>query len=379
VRILLVLENAGAGSGRHVIDLAAGLLRRGHAVTLIYSAGRCEPWFEDAAGSLPGLERAQVGMVRGPHPSDLRSCLEIRRHIARRGPFDVIHGHSSKGGALARLAGAGTTSAVVYTPHAFYTLDPQLGALRRAWYATLERLLARRSDAIICVSAAERAHALALGMPERLLFEVHNRIGPLPPPNRERARAAMGLRDGEVCIGFVGRLAPQKGLDRLLRAFADVAATQGEARLAIAGSGPQEQPLRQLVRGHGLEGRVLFLGQTDGPAVMAGFDVFALASRYEAFPYVLLEAAQRGLPIVTTLVGGAREIVQEGVNGYVLAQEDGAGLAQRLRELCRDPARRAAMGRAGQAALGAGVDEMVDQTLAVYGRAVQAKEGLPPA
>lgn len=365
MRILFVLETAGAGAGRHVLDLASGLLRRGNSVDLVYAAGRSEHWFEQGVRSLDGLRATRVPMPRGPHPADALAWWRLRRHLEEN-HCDIVHGHRAKGGALARLVGHARAPVVVYTPHAFPTLDPTLSASRRRLGAWIERWLAGRTDGIICVSSSEREHALELGIPEHLLFEVPNRLAALPPPQREAARAQMGLAPEHVCVGFVGRIAPQKGVKRLVRAFAPTAQTQPNARLALVGTGSEERAVRELVARHGIEGSVIFVGQADGPTMMAGFDVFALPSRYEAFPYVLLEAAERGLPIVTTLVGGAREIVTDGVNGYVVPQEAMSEFARRIRELCANAELRARMGAASKAALGAGVDEMVEQTIEVY-------------
>jgi glycosyltransferase involved in cell wall biosynthesis len=373
LRILLVLEAAGGGAGRHVLDLARGLLARGHAVHLAWSPVRADEGFRSALPALRGLTAHAVPMWRNPGPRDAAGYRVLRALLAAT-RFDIIHGHSSKAGALARLASAGTAVAALYTPHAFITLDPELGLLRRIAYGTGERLLARLADAIICVSEEERAHALRLGIAARRLAVVPNGLAPLPRPDRSGARRDLGLHGDEVCVGFVGRLSHQKAVHRLVRAFA-LADPAVPARLALVGDGAERVRLEILTRKLGIAGRVIFTGDRAGTRLMAGFDVFALPSRYEAFPYVLLEAAARGLPIVTMDVGGASAVVREGENGYVVHAREERGvveaMALRLSGLIGSSDARARLGRRSAARSRAFTAEaMVERTLGVYRQAL---------
>src|SRR5579862_7837079 len=117
MRVLFVVESSLAGTGRHVLDLSEGLLRRGCEVHLLYATRRADRLFLDRLGALPGLRSAVVPMRTGIHPSDLPAVLAVRRYAREFGPFDVIHGHSSKGGAMARLAALGSGTPAIYTIH----------------------------------------------------------------------------------------------------------------------------------------------------------------------------------------------------------------------------------------------------------------------
>jgi glycosyltransferase involved in cell wall biosynthesis len=146
-------------------------------------------------------------------------------------------------------------------------------------------------------------------------------------------------RDRDECTFlYVGRLAPEKGLEVLVRAFEDV-----PGRLLIAGSGPQEADLRSLTNG-----RVQFLGQLareELPALYAGADCFVLPSRSEPWGMVLNEAAAAGLPLVATEAAGAGyDLIQEGVNGYRVPVDDAAALTQALQKVAADPEWRRAAG-----------------------------------
>lgn len=348
------------------MDLSRGLISRGHQVTLFYSRARLDEWFARELATIDGLVTDEIDMVRGISVRDPLTIITARRRARAAGPFDVVHGHSSKAGAVARLAGSAAGAVRVYTPHAFYTLGGAPESPKIRFFSAVERRLAAHCEGIICVSQVELEHARAMRLPAEKLFKVPNGLAPLAPVDRSALRRDAGIDPDEVCIGFVGRLAEQKSVARLMRAFA-AAADGTDAVLAIVGTGPDEPALRALADRLGIGRRLRWLGAANGPQLMAAFDVFALSSRYEAFPYVLLEAAARRLPIVSTRVGGVAEVVRHGRNGYVVEQGDTDAFAARLRELIVDRALRTTMGNESFD-LGArfDIDSMVAGTIGVY-------------
>jgi len=377
LRVLLVIEAAGGGTGRHVIDLARGLSKRNHNVCLAYSADRAEPGFCKTIEALDNVELFQLPMSRSVGLHDRRSVRELRKLIEECGPFDILHGHSSKAGALLRLAHRGLPGQCIYTPHAMVTLDPDLGFVKRLLYTTAERYLARLCDRIICVSDEEKTHATGYGIPERLLTVVNNGISPDADAKesleRHWARNYLRLDDDVTVIGSVGRLSHQKAFDRLIRAFAMIALRQPKLILVLIGEGPKRKDAEKLASDLGVSGQVIFTGAESGRALMPAFDIFALSSRYEGFPYVLLEAASCGLPIVMTAVGGATAMVEDGESGFVVKQNDLTELAARLATLAGDTRVREKMGRASAArAESLTMDQMVSKTLRVYEDALQS-------
>lgn len=364
-KVLLVLENAGGGTGRHVVDLAAGLIGMGWSVDLLYSTGRLEAWFEREIAAIPDLKLHVLDMAMGISWTDLRAAAGLRRFIRSKGPFDIVHGHSSKGGALARIAAAATGAAVIYTPHALYTLDPKLSRTKRRIFAALERNLARLTRAVICVSRAEFNHAREIGIPVSKLRLITNGIDVSGFGHRINARRQMALNDDEFCIGHVGRLAPQKAVHVLIEAFAAVRAQCPSARLVIVGDGPDRRALELLAARSSHAEAIQFLGARDGRLLMPGFDVFALTSHYEGFPYVLLEAAVSGVPIVMTDVGGGDELVESGITKVARGAEE---LVEQLKKLYDNAVasdrERIAIGR--RAAERFSLQAMINQTCALY-------------
>ncbi len=147
-------------------------------------------------------------------------------------------------------------------------------------------------------------------------------------------------------IGFVGRLVSQKAPEVLLKAFVNVVNVCPAARLAMVGSGPLAAEMEALAAALGVADRVLWLGERDARGLLAGFDVFALASRKEGLPYVVLEAMAAGLPVVATTSAGVEILVEPGVNGAVVPVGDAVAFGTALAALAIDPALRARQGQA---------------------------------
>jgi len=160
-----------------------------------------------------------------------------------------------------------------------------------------------------------------------------------PARRSERLRRELAP-GGEVLVGYVGRLAPEKRVDLLWR----VAALPG-TRLVIVGGGPAEAALRRALPG------AVFLGPrhgTDLARIYASLDVFVHSGIRETFGQTLQEAAASGLPVVAPAAGGPLDIVSEGTSGFLVPPGAAGPLAEAVSRLVRDPAARAAMGHAAR-------------------------------
>jgi glycosyltransferase involved in cell wall biosynthesis len=199
-----------------------------------------------------------------------------------------------------------------------------------------KRALVRGAAGAFVPGRASAEYARALGFPDEHIVVAPNAVD--HALFGERVAELRAPHDGCTFL-YVGRLDPEKGLDVLLEAFRDV---PGE--LEIVGSGTEEAPLRDAA-----SERVRFtgpLGRDDVVARYAAADAFVLPSRSEQWGMVLNEAAAAGLPLVaTTAAGAAHELVESGVNGFLVEPGDVGGLAQALRRIAEDPAFRAAAGR----------------------------------
>lgn len=201
-------------------------------------------------------------------------------------------------------------------------------AARLAAYAQL--------DGLVTLTEGDRA-AYAGALPGLRVWSIPNAIPHLPKASAAR----------EPVVLSVGRLNRQKAQARLIDAFAEVADAQPDWRLRICGDGPQRQPLLEQIDALGLADRVTLLGNVRHiEREYARASVFALTSRFEGFPMVLLEAMSRGVPVISMdCPTGPGELIDDGRNGVLVPDGDVARLAQGLDRLMGDPARREQLAR----------------------------------
>jgi glycosyltransferase involved in cell wall biosynthesis len=184
---------------------------------------------------------------------------------------------------------------------------------------------------------------------------IHNAIDTdawAPERAPDTFRAELELEDSFPVVGYVGRIMPEKDLATWVRAAAGVAAAYPKAAFVLVGDGYTDTTQRELVglaQDLGFADRLHFTGyRGDLLKVYAGFDCFMMTSRREGLPNSLLEAMALGLPVVTTDVAGAKELVLDGATGFVRPQGDVEGLGLALRRLAGDEALRRRLGQAGR-------------------------------
>ena len=377
LKVLLCLEPSGGGSGRHVLDLAEGLLRFGHNVSAAWSPVRAEAGFVTAIEGLTGIEQVRIEMHRAVGAHDLASLAALSRYIEHTGPFDIIHAHSSKAGALVRMLPRRLGGVRIYTPHAFRTMDPGVSALGRMIYGGAERVLSLRADSVIAVSAAEARHALGLGISPSRLHTVVNGVDPVETQSRVQIRQRLDLPQDAPVAGFVGRFSDQKDPMRFVEAVSEARRVRPDLVGLMVGDGEWRDRLEAAAE----PGALRFTGWADARALKPAMDTLVMTSRYEAMPYTLLEALSAGLPLICTQVGGVEEVLVHGQNGIGLPVDAASSeIAEALIDLFSDKAR-LELWRANSVAMSKQytIKAMVEQTLGVYHAALAARapEGAP--
>ena len=313
-------------------------------------------------------------MVREVGPWDATAAAGLSRLLRRHGPFDIVHAHSSKAGALTRLL-PWRAGRMVYSPHAFSTLDLTSSPVRRSFYELVERVLMHRTDLLIASSAHEAAEARRLGLSKRRIAEVLNGMRPPDFLSRAEARLALGVAADAVCVGFVGRLSAQKRPQRFLQVMD--ALHHPRLQGVLIGDGEQRAAVQAGLAA--LPPRRVTLHRSDTAwRYMPAFDLLVLTSAYEGMPYVVLEALHAGLPVVADTVGGVGEMVREGVNGFILPYGAPAqAMAERAQRLLDRPELRADMAQASLARARAfDVEAMATQVLAAYEAALDPGRAL---
>lgn len=363
------------GLGKHVLDIAEGIAGLGHDILLLYSQSRVDHGFQERLDRRTeyGYTAVPIHMNRQPGFEDARAVVELRRAVRGFGNLDVLHGHSSKGGALARIARWGITRGVVYTPNAWYTMNPELGPLGRFTYGLIERVLAVMTERIIVTSAEEHEHARWLGISQRKLVEIANGIHlwswSAITDTRCRVRQQYGIADEAIVVGFLGRLVRQKAPDLAVRVFAELRRQRDDIVIIMAGDGPGSGRTRALAHELGVDSDIIWVSGVQGHEIIPAFDIFLMTSLYEGFPYALIEALNCGCAAVTTRVGGARACVHEGVNGYVIDDHTTGSLVAALLRVIEMMAKRTEIRKtARRIAEDFSCETMVERTLSVYER-----------
>jgi glycosyltransferase involved in cell wall biosynthesis len=369
LNILHVLRAPVGGLFRHVVDLARGQAARGHRVGLITDA------LSGGAQAVTALAELSpvlaLGISRVPMSRHIGSRdLSARAHVARRAAETdaaVIHGHGAKGGAYARLA-AGRAMRV-YTPHG--------GSLHFRWgtptgflYLALERALLARTDLFLFESQyGYDVFRAKVGAPGALVRVVHNGVMPA-----EFAPVAPDA--GASDLLFIGELRALKGIDVLIKAIGLLRRDGRIITAAIVGAGSDRAILEAEVTSLGLQDAVRFAGPLPARTAFALGKLLVVPSRAESLPYVVLEAAAAGIPMIATAVGGIAEIFGPDA-ASLIAPGDPAPLAEAIgRTLQQTGQQQAAVLRLQSRVRDRfSVDAMTDAVLAAYRDALAARHG----
>jgi glycosyltransferase involved in cell wall biosynthesis len=368
-RVAVVITRLEGGAGILALRGAAALDPARFAVTIITGSGG--PLLGQARAA--GLEVVLEPSLRTPiGPATDLAALRRLTALLRARPFDVVHTHTAKAGAVGRLAArrAGL-GRIVHTYHGFPFHEFQ-SPVRRGAYVALERRLGRITDLALAVGSGVAVEAVRRGLipPDRIrtIGVAVDQPSPLAadPVARRRARRALGLPAEAIVVGAVGRLAYQKAPEdflaalRALRRPGVVGVWVGGGELAgrmarLAAAQPQVP--------------VLFTGERDDvPALLPAFDVFTLPSRYEGLPTVVVEAMLSGVPVAATAVNAVGDLVVPGETGLLVPPRRPDLLAAAVRSLLDSPADAARMAAAARARLGAryGVPALRDALTAAY-------------
>ena len=283
---------------------------------------------------------------------DLR-VLKRLREIVLRHDINLVHAHDHKSDLFAYLLRRWLWRrqlTLLSTAHAWVMLG-----LKGELYRRLDLSLMRRFDHLIAVSHATKGEMVEAGVPANLISVIHNGID-TDAWTRNRVsnflREELKVGQGFPVIGYVGRIMPEKDLETWLCAAALVSQKHPQARFVLVGEGKDGTTLEQLKRlaaELGIADRTYFPGyRSDLPPVYSAFDIFALSSRREGLPNSILEAMAMGLPVVTTNVAGAKELVVDGITGFVLPQGDVNGISKAILTIVGDENLRLRLGQIGR-------------------------------
>jgi glycosyltransferase involved in cell wall biosynthesis len=375
LKILHVLRAPIGGLFRHVVDLVQGQVARGHQVGIVADSmtgnARSREVFASLAPLLAlGLTLTPIERPFGPH--DLAAYWNVTKRVRRMTP-DVIHGHGAKGGAFARLAIAQKPAIRAYTPHGGSLLLDHSTAAGKG-YLALERILMLRGDLYLFESAyGARVFEDKVAPPFGLTKVVHNGVA-------QAEFQPVELDPSATDLVFLGEFRPVKGIDVLIDAIASLHRGGLPLTATLVGEGQELPAVSTQVQRLGLVDAIRFAPAMPARAAMALGRIMVIPSRAESLPYVVLEAAAAAKPLITTEVGGIREIYGP-LSSALLRAGDAQALAGAIARATGDPREINAIAQQLRARVASAfsVDAMVDGVLAGYEQAIQRKPALSRA
>jgi glycosyltransferase involved in cell wall biosynthesis len=366
LKIVHILRAPLGGLFRHVVDVTQGQIERGHRVGLICDSttggARADALLAELAPRLAlGIER--IPIARELSRRDIPALLSVSRRIRTLMP-DVLHGHGAKGAALARLTSSAPHAIRAYTPHGG-SLVYCPGTISGGLYRALERMLNWRTDLFLFESSyIADLFRTVIGRPHAMVRVVRNGVS-------ETEFEPVTPRPDATDIVCVGELRPVKAIDGLIEALAILKRSGRSVTATIAGEGPEAQKLRAQADRLGVADQIHFIGHCPARTAFSMGRMLVIPSRAESLPYVVLEAAAAGLPIIATGVGGVSEIFGPQA-AQLIASNDVTALVGAITAAIDDPEQMHRHARTLRARVRSefSVSTMVEGNLAAYREAL---------
>jgi glycosyltransferase involved in cell wall biosynthesis len=303
LRILHAVRAPVGGIIRHILDLANGQADRGHHVGIITDSltggERAEAALAEIAPRLK-LGVYRLAIRRNPSPTDVLVWANFMRLIRRLQP-DVLHGHGAKAGAFVRLKAYSKDTIRVYTPHGGSLHYPP-NTFKGALYGRLERRLMNSTELFLFESAFARdTYQRTIGVPKGLVRCVFNGV------TADEFDPVVTAADATDLV-YVGEFRHIKGADLLVDAVARLHADGKPVTLTLAGDGEELGRLKAQIQKLGLNEAVRFIGHVKARYGFSKGNLLVVPSRGDSMPYVVIEAAAAGIPMVAANVGGIPEI-----------------------------------------------------------------------
>ena len=267
----------------------------------------------------------QIDMTRAIGCQDLKAIRKVRKLIKKYRP-DIVYAHSSKAGAIARVANIGFRNHCIYNPHG-WAFNMRCSNKKKVFYIIIERIAAHFCKKIICISEAEKQSALDKKIcSEDKLQVIYNGVDIEDYENGshcEIKRKDIGIPDDTFVVGMVGRISPQKAPDVFIKVARLIKEDIPNSYFIIVGNGEQECEIRKYAGENGFGDSLYITGWVDNPlSYVELFDVACLLSRWEGFGLVLPEYMMTGKPIVATRVDAIPNIIIDGENGILVDMDD---------------------------------------------------------
>ena len=281
-----------------------------------------------------------VHMVRNiEFKNDIKAILKVKKLLEQIKP-DIVYMHSSKAGAIGRIALAfsGIKAKTLYNAHGWY-FNAQISNKKKKIFALIEKGLAIKTDKIINISKSEYESALKYKIaPKRKMCIVENGIDFTRFENnykyRKETRKKYNIADDEIVIGVVGRLTEQKDPITMIKAFELVNKEKNNTKLMYVGSGELEEYVKQYAIEKNILNKVIITSWVNNvEQYIPAFDIAVLPSKWEGFGLVLIEYMACNKPIVASNVGGIVNIIKNEKNGLLFSSGNYKILYNKIKEI----------------------------------------------
>lgn len=338
-RVVFICESLGGGVRRHLVDLLSHLNLSKYEVHVIHGSKRVDDVFQLAKRDLnkKGVQFYQVKeMVREISiRNDIaatRTIIEILKQIDPQ----VVHCHSSKAGAIGRVAAriCGIKK-VYYTPHAYVFQNPNLSTKKKLIYKGIEKLLGFLTTKIVHVSRGEEAFALknkVVSLSKSVVI-----FNGIPTPTPIHSYSSIKNPKDRIVVGTIARMDYQKNPWLFIRIAEQVIQETENVEFVYIGDGEYYKDVSEYVKNNNLDKFIKLKGFHSNPDVeLMNFDIFLSTSLYEGMPYSLIEALSYKKPIIATDVVGNNEIVIDNYNGYLFDKDDAEKGAHKILDIIRE-------------------------------------------
>jgi len=304
-------------------------------------------YLEEVASDIKAIRIAGLGRSISVK-KDLQAFNRLIHEIKEFDP-DVIHTHTAKAGVLGRMAGliAKPTAKRVHTYHG-HLLQGYFSKGKTRLIIFIEKFLAWISHGLISIGTNVMNELLQVGIGTESKYRViFPGLQGFDAMAKVQARTELNLDPGKLYVAFVGRLTQIKRPDRLLEVVAELRKDHPNLHLLVAGAGELFDSTKSTAESQELP--ITFYGwRNDVARILCASDIAILCSDNEGIPLTLIQAAQAGLPIVSTNVGSVSDIVKHGMSGTLVGCSS-TELAEALKILIEDEDLRARYGAAGKA------------------------------
>lgn len=334
---IITLSDLG-GAQTHLLEVVMSLQPDNDIIIIVGSTG----WLTDRVDEItvhyivePSLVR-EISLVK-----DIKAICSIKNIINKVKP-DIVHCHSSKAGIVGRIAAKLAGVPVVFTAHGWAFTDG-VKFIKRLLFACIERIMLLLTVKVICVSDYDRKLAERwFKFKSDKIITIHNGV-------IESDLVKNNFNLNLVSLIMVARFSAQKNQKQLIEAVKDVIDDGYRVKCTLVGDGSNYIECLEYIKQNNLGNNISLLGlRNDIDELLLQNDVFCLISNYEGLPISIIEAMRAGLPVIASNVGGVNELVNDGVNGYLIPKGDKQLLKQRIIEIISEPEKLVHMGQASR-------------------------------